>query len=63
MTPVLARIFLRYAAGALIAKGMLDSGTGDTIINDPDIQILVGAALGAVSEGWYYIARKFGWAK
>lgn len=63
MTAVIARIALRYAAGALIAKGVLDPGTGDTIINDPDLQILAGAGIGVISEGWYVIARKLGWAK
>lgn len=63
MTAVIVRIALRYGAGALIAKGLLDPGTGDTLMNDPDIQIIAGACLGAISEGWYFIARKLGWAK
>jgi hypothetical protein len=63
MTNVLVRIFLRYAAGALIAHGYLDQTTGDTIINDADLQIMLGGALMAISEGWYFLARKFGWSK
>lgn len=63
MTAVIVRIALRYAAGALIAKGLLDQNTGDTIMNDPDIQLALGASIGFASEGWYYVARRFGWAK
>ena len=35
----------------------------DLEMNDPDIQILAGVAIGGASEGWYFVARKLGWAK
>ncbi len=61
MTAVIARIFLRYAAAALVTRGLLGPDTADQILTDPDVEIAIGAALGAISEGWLYLARKFGW--
>lgn len=67
MTAVIIRIGLRYGAGYLVARGLLSAEDGGTFSADPDIQMLVetgaGIALGAVSEGWYWLAHKFGWAK
>jgi hypothetical protein len=63
MTSVLARIGLRYAAAALITRGLLSPDDGATIMNDPDVQLVVGAGLGVLSEGWYWLAHRFGWAK
>jgi hypothetical protein len=63
MSAVIARIACRYIAGALIAKGFLDAGTGDTLASDPDILMMVGMGLGLATEGAYALARKFGWAK
>jgi len=63
MTSLFARIALRYLAGALIAKGFLDHETGQSIIADPDIQMAIGAGIAAVTEGWYYLARKWGWVR
>lgn len=63
MTAVLARIACRYIAGALIAKGFLDAGTGDTLATDPDVLMLVGLGIGFVTEGAYVLARRLGWAK
>lgn len=61
MTAVIARIALRYAAAALITRGLLSPGDADTIVNDPDVQIAVGALFGVVSESWFALAKKFGW--
>lgn len=65
MTAVLIRIGLRWLAGALVTYGWLapdDVG----IIADPELvsylSMGVGMALGAVAEGWYYVARRFGWS-
>jgi len=63
MTAVIARIALRYIAGALIATGYLDAATGSTLASDPDVLMLVGLGLGVIAEGAYAIARKRGWAK
>lgn len=67
MTAVLARIAFRYIAGALIAKGVLSPSMGEFLNTDPDIaaavEIVAGLALGAATEGFYLLARRFGWAK
>ncbi len=67
MLPVVSRIVLRYAAGALVAKGLLPDDIGRGLAVDVDvlnlIEIGLGFALAAVSEGWYFLARRFGWAK
>jgi hypothetical protein len=62
MTAVVARIVLRYGAAALIMRGLLSPADADTIINDPDLQMLVGVAIGAVAEGWMIVAKRMGWA-
>lgn len=63
----LARIIVRYAAGFFVAKGLLPSETGATLAIDIDVINYVDLALGisfaAISEGWYALARRFGWAK
>lgn len=67
MIPVLIRIVLRYAAGALVLKGFIPEDVGHQIATDADIlnvlEVTAGLGLGAVAEGWYWLARKFGWAK
>ncbi|RWN33419.1 hypothetical protein [Mesorhizobium sp.] len=67
MVSVLVRIALRYGAGFLAAKGILSAEDGAGFAADPDLQMLLetGAALviGSVAEGWYWMARKMGWAK
>lgn len=65
MTSVIARIALRYISGALVIKGLLPEGTDLTA--DPDLlnvaEVGLGVAIGAATEGWYWLARKFGWSK
>lgn len=67
MTGVIIRILLRYASGALVAKGLLSAEDGASFATDPDIvqvlEVAAGMAIGAATEGWYYLARKFGWSK
>ena len=63
MTAVFVRIFLRYAAGALVARGFLGPDVADQILNDPDVEMALGVALGAAAEGWFWLARRFGWAQ
>jgi len=67
MTPVIIRILLRYGSGFLAAKGLLAPEVGVELAEDPDInmllQVLSGIVAGAAAEGFYYLARKFGWAK
>lgn len=67
MSAVIARIVLRYLAGILVAKGILAPEEGLQVASDPDIamaaQIAAGAAVGALSEAWYYVARRMGWER
>jgi hypothetical protein len=60
------RIGLRYLGGYLAARGFL-AQTDTGIFDDPDLVAAIsygGAALCALaSEGYYWLARKFGWAK
>ena len=53
------RIFIRYVAGALIAKGYFDQGDV-SLFMDPE---LIGAVVALANEGWYLVARRLGWAK
>lgn len=62
MTAVIARILLRYAAGALVAAGYMDADLGNQIGADPDILMIVGAALGVAVELAFAFAKRRGWA-
>jgi len=65
MVSVIARIALRYLSGALVIKGLLPEGTDLT--SDADVlnivEVGLGLAIGAATEGWYWLARKLGWQK
>lgn len=67
MTGILIRILLRYAAGALVAKGLLSPEDGTAFAGDQEImqllEVAAGIGIGAATELWYAAARKFGWAK
>lgn len=67
MLPVVTRIILRYGSGALVLHGVLSPDDGNALVTDPDVaqalEIGLGLGMGAISEGWYYLARKFGWTK
>lgn len=58
-----ARIILRYFGGALISAGVAVS---PSTLTDPDVVQIVcivgGALVTALSEGWYYYAKKHGWS-
>lgn len=53
LSPVLARIALRYAAGALVAYGLLAPEAGRQIAVDPDLALILGAAIGTLAEAAY----------
>jgi hypothetical protein len=65
MIGLVARIALRYAAGVLVARGLLGADDAASFSADPDIQAAIeagaGVAIGGVVEGWHYLARRFGW--
>lgn len=63
MAAVLIRIALRYGAAYFVARGFLSEDAGNTLATDPDVQMAIGVALGAVAEGWYYVARRMGWER
>lgn len=58
----LARVILRYAGGALMAKAGLSID-----LADPDLATVaefgVGAMISAGTEGWWYLARKYNWCQ
>lgn len=62
---VFVRILLRYLAGMLVARGLLMESDGNMLASDPEVasflEMAAGAALGTLSEGWYMLAKKFGW--
>ncbi|MDK8874422.1 hypothetical protein [Paracoccus sp. SSJ] len=60
MPQLVARIVLRYIAGILVGWGMLGPDTGYQIANDPDLAILLGMGIAAITEGVYLVARKRG---
>jgi hypothetical protein len=56
-----ARILLRYAAGALVAWGLLGDDAGFQIANDPDLALLAGMGIAAATEALYAVAKRMGW--
>jgi hypothetical protein len=60
---VFARILLRYLVGYLIAKG-LPEDVVHMIATDPETVAMIEVGAGAaIIEGWYGLARRFGWAR
>ena len=63
LLPVFARIILRYASGALVAYGFIPQDVGADLAMDQELALVLGAALGVLTEGFYAVARRKGWAK
>lgn len=61
MTLVIARILARYLSGALVSYGLIPHEAGADLAVDPDVALVIGAAIGAATEGVYAFARKRGW--
>lgn len=62
MTAPIIRIVLRYVIGAWFSTSL-----GAALVNDPDVMTLVDAVIApliatALTEFWYWLARKVGWA-
>ncbi|MCB1341374.1 MAG: hypothetical protein KDK24_09985 [Pseudooceanicola sp.] len=53
------RIALRYAAGALMARGWFTEADAALFLDDE----FVGAMVAVFNEAWYALAVKRGWAK
>ena len=66
MAPII-RIFLRYMTAPLLYFGLINANEASDLIADPEIAQWVSLAAGAiapfVAEGWYWLARKWGWSK
>ncbi|MCB1484851.1 MAG: hypothetical protein KDJ17_08155 [Hyphomicrobiaceae bacterium] len=62
MAPLI-RILLRYAAMALVTRGLISDDAGAILATDPDVQLVVGALIGFATEAWYVLARRLGWSK
>lgn len=62
MIAVIARIIMRYLAGALVAWGLITAEAGQALGSDADLTLLLGVAIGAVAEWGYALAKKYGWA-
>lgn len=66
-TAPIIRVLLRYLAGILVTKGILQAEDANAIATDPDLidmfNVLAGLAIGIATEWWYYLAIKFGWKK
>ncbi len=60
MIAPLSRILARYLSGALVAYGLLTAPEAAQL--EPDLVLLIGVGLGALTEGAYVLARRFGWA-
>ena len=65
MIAILIRIALRYAAGVLVARGLLGADDASAFSADPEIQMALetglGLAIAATAEWWHLLARRFGW--
>lgn len=68
-----ARLVLRYLSGFLIGAGVFPDDLGQEIALDPQLIallaeginwsiVLIGAAIGTVTEYVYSLAKRFGWA-
>lgn len=59
------RVFLRYLIGYLTVKGFLPEEVSQMITNDPELLMILNAAVGValfgIVEGWYRLAKKYNW--
>ena len=62
MTPVIVRILARYLSGALVSYGIIPHEVGADLAVDPDVVLVLGAIIGAATEGLYALAKRWGWA-
>lgn len=62
MVPVISRIIARYLSGGLMSIGLLSPDLAAQFAMDPDVALVLGAIIGAVTEGAYAFAKARGWA-
>lgn len=53
------RIGLRIGGGFLVGKGYASEDTAAALINEE----IIGAIVVAISEAWYWAARRYAWEK
>jgi len=62
----LARIVARYLIGAFVTYSLLTPEVGEELTSDPETQIvielMIGGVLTAGVEGFYALAKRYGWA-
>jgi hypothetical protein len=61
MIAPLSRIAARYVSGALVTYGLMQPD--QVALIQPDLALIVGSLIGALSEIAYALAVKKGWAK
>ena len=61
MIAPLSRILARYTASALVTYGAI--APPDAAFMEPEIALLIGLGIGALTEGVYALAVRFGWAR
>ncbi|WP_273687314.1 hypothetical protein [Ketogulonicigenium vulgare] len=64
-TAPFVRIALRYIAGGLVSYGILTPEGATAFASDPQViaqaSIALGAATAALTEGFYALAKRWGW--
>jgi hypothetical protein len=65
MSAPLARIALRWLSALLVTYGYLSSDIGEMLGGDEDaaaiVEMALGAVIGLATEGWYALAKRYGW--
>lgn len=62
MPAILARIIARYVSGGLMTIGLLSPDLAEQFAMDPDVALVLGGIIGAITEGVYAWAKRQGWA-
>ena len=62
----ISRIILRLLVGFLVGKAVFSAEDGNALTSDPEIAALIEMALASAiwagTEGWYWLAKRLGWA-
>lgn len=61
LNPAVIRILLRYGAGALAGYSLLPREVTDMLSSDPELVGAIAALIAIGVEGFYAIAKRFGW--
>ncbi len=57
----LIRILARVFAGFLIGRGFTTTEASEAVFSDPAFDMAVGFLMWAATEGFYVLARRWGW--